>query len=305
MSCIGTTTWTILTEIKDLLNAETGNSGTLSQIQQIKRGMLAPLAPFPQIAIIPEREEYTSLRSGRRAVISKAVEIIIYWRDLRGRRAIRDMESTVSAVVNILEANRKLLDDSGDAQTYNAIIGSVVFAEEEVNESVFHTASIPVEYIVKENLPNPTLTSASINDPSLRGSIEQIYDNLRNDSVLSASIREFSDVGFGPFNRFPALILESEIEFSSPTFTGIDQISQSAICNLLSPVLKAADKELQAHLTLVERIKTVLWTDLNLSGRASQRLTNITHGSTITDRNTLYLTKMPIALSAGAKVTQQ
>lgn len=300
---ISSTMWEIITAVRTLLLTQTGDGGTLSQVQQVKRGMLAPRAPFPQMAIIPVSEQYRSLNSGNRATLAKNVEIILYWRDLRGKSATRDMETHVDNMVSLIESKRQLPDDGGNARTMSANIGGVNFAEEEMNQGVFHTARLPVTYIVKEDLPSPTTTVDTVDDPGVRGMGALIYDNLMNDSTLSANIRDFHDTGFGPFEKFPCIIVEAGVEMPSPVFAGADQLSQQFDVSLMSPILRAADTELQSHLGYIEDIKARLWTSLNLSGKAQNRAMGVDHGSTVISQRTLYISRFPLQITARANVT--
>jgi len=213
--------WEILTALRTLILSESTADGDLPQIHQVKRGMLAPKAPFPQIAVIPVSETYAKISSGGRATLHKNVDVILYWRDLGGKQAIRNMETHVDALSSLIESKRQLSDET-DTLTMNANMGSVSYAEEELNQGVFHTARVPVLYITKEDLPSPTITKTSINDPGIRSTVSLIYDNLRNDSALS-DVKGFHDSGFGPIQNFPAIVIEGERETASPVFSGADQ----------------------------------------------------------------------------------
>jgi len=295
--------WEILTTVRTLILTQTGSGGTLSQVQQVKRGMLAPRAPFPQIAVIPVNEQYRSLNSGGRATIAKTIEAILYWRDLRGKAATKDMETHVDNLVSLVESKRQIPDDGGVAQAMNAVIGGVDYAEEEMNQGVFHTARFPVTYITKENLPTPTITPIAVDDPGIRSVGNLIYTNLKNDVNLSG-IRDFHDTAFGPFEKFPCIVVEAEMERSSPVFAGADQLAQQFSVSLMTPVLKAADTEMQTHLGYIEDIKARLWTDLNLTGKAQNRVMGVDHGSTILSQRTLYISRFPLEITAKASVTQ-
>jgi hypothetical protein len=298
---ISATMWSLLTGLKDQISTEVSSGGTLPQIRQVKRGVLAPRAPFPQIALTPVSETVTRLSSSRVATISKAIEVLLYWRDLKGRRAVQDMEEHVDALRAVIEAKRQL-PNVGVPRAMDAIFEGIDYAEEEVSDSVFHTARIPVAYINKEVLPDPTITEAMVLDPGLRAVANRIYVNMKADPALS-KIREFHDSGFGPFNLFPAISIEVANEFTEAQYAGADELSQEIVANLMCPILKRADTELSTHLNFIEKMKIRLWTDINLAGMAQAVVATVNHGTTIQSRRILYISEILSTITARLNVT--
>ena len=299
---ISATTWSLLTGLKDLFETETSAGGDLSQVQQVKRGMLAPRSAFPVITMIPVSEEYLKLSSGRRATLRKTIEVMLYWRDLRGASGIADMQSYMDSIASLVESKRQL--PSGDTpRAMSADLGSVDFSDIEVNQKVFAVGSLPVNYINKEDLPDPVVAAARIDDPGMQAVSSAVYDNLYGDSDIT-DVATIYPQPFGPFNHNRAIVVvEPGIESLVPKFSGADELSQTVDVNVVSPVHRSADKELQAHLTIIENVKTRLWTDINLGGRAASRVADIEHGSMQADSRTLYISRAGLSISAMATVT--
>jgi len=293
--------WSLLTGLKDQISTETVPGGTLPQIKQTKRGVLAPKAPFPQIALIPVNEVVQKLSSSRVATMTKSIEAILYWRDLKGRRAVQDMEEHVDALRSVIESKRQL-PDAGVPRAMSANFDVIIYAEEETSDNVYHTARLPITYTNKEILPDPTVTRDMILDPGIRTISNTIYANLKADPALS-KIREFHDSGFGPFNVFPAIVVEGFHEFSSGDYAGEDELSQEITVNLMCPILKRADTELSTHLNFIEKMKIRLWTDINLAGMAQARMVAVNHGTTTMERRVLYISEVLSTITARARVT--
>jgi hypothetical protein len=299
---ISATMWDLLTGLKDLFETETNPGGDLSQIQQVKRGMLAPRSAFPVITMIPVSESYLKLSSGRRATLEKSIEVMLYWRDLRGASAISDMQSYMDTIISLIEGARQL-PKSSVPQAMSAEIGAVDFSDIDVNQKIYAVGSVTVGYINKEDLPNPTVTTANTDDPGMREVASKIYDNLYADSDITAATTVYPDP-FGPFNHNRAIVvIEPGTEMSSPKFAGADELQMTVDVNVMSPVQRSADKELQAHLTIIENVKTRLWTDINLGGLTTGRVSHVDHGSTQADSRTLYISQVGVGVQAMASVT--
>lgn len=297
--------WDLLTSQKTVLAAQIVPGGTIPKIKSIKRGVLPPRFEFPVIGVMPVQEQVLQYRSSGRLEVSLTTETYIYFKDFTGERAIQVLSDYADAVKTIYTSNYQLPDSFNVATVKAVTVGSIVYTEENSDNQRIHTAQMTTSYRCAMDLPTTTITHTAVDNPTTGSIAQDIFDDIDGLRATTLSrVRELHFGKWGPFVRFPAVIVRTSQRQTAQKYAGIDLMASMVMIDILSPVGSAKDEVIKSHLELVDDIKDVVRVDLNRGGKAQMsRVDMIEHSGMLANNDLSYVSTITVSSDAKQKVS--
>ena len=269
-----TTMKDLMSAVKYMLEQEKTSSGNLSQVRQIKKGVL-PLRPvYPCIAITPSYEMIIAYRSSRKIIVEREVVAHILTMDASGKNGLSYAQQIAEKCLDTLKADIHATDGDGNTNAISVVFDDLRFNEgKKVRGAGIYNVSLTCTYKSKGSLSATTHNYNGTQVDNTRSDVmaDTIRDHLASKHATTLKgVKKFEVEQWGANASFPRILVSVMSESQRQEKRGIDMVYGSYKILIESLIGTARDSSMDFNLNLLEYVKNALSEKVYWNGKCFQ-----------------------------------